>query len=143
MSPFLPLSAKAAIGNGSDAPDFKPLLSEASRRGSVKTLVADAGYDSEMNHQIARGQLNVRSIMPPKIGRPSHTPPAGRYRRLMKQRFARGADAALYGQRSQSETVNSMMKRNLGEYLRSITPKRRKHEMLFRSLVHNLMLDDD
>ena len=39
------------------------------------------------------------------------------------------------------ETVNSMMKRNLGEYLRSIQTDRRKQEMLLRSVVHNLMLE--
>jgi transposase len=87
--------------------------------------------------------MNVRSIIPPKIGRPSAKPPAGRFRRLMKQRFARKADAATYGQRSQSETVNSMMKRNLGEYLRSIRPRRRKQEMLLRSITHNLMLGEE
>ena len=105
-------------------------------------MVADAGYDSERHHRLARLDLGVRSVIPPKIGRPSASPPAGRYRRLMKQRFARRADARAYGQRSQSETVHSMMKRNLGEFLRSIRTKRRKQEMLLKSLTHNLMLDD-
>lgn len=134
------LAAKASAGNGSDAPDFEPLLFESWRRAKVKTAVADAGYDSEANHRIARLDMGVRSVMPAKIGRPTVKAPEGRYRRLMKQRFARKADKATYGQRSQSETVNSMMKRNLGEYLRSIRTSRRKQEMLLRSLTHNLML---
>jgi hypothetical protein len=135
------LAAKAVSGNGSDAPDFEPLLFESWRRAPVKVAVADAGYDSEKNHEIARLDMKVRSIIPPKIGRPSTKPPAGRFRRMMKQRFARGADTKVYGQRSQSETVNSMMKRNLGEYLRSIRTDRRKQEMLLRSITHNLMLE--
>jgi hypothetical protein len=135
------LSAKAMTGNGSDAPDFDGLLYHAWRRAKVKTAVADAGYDSEPNHRIARLDMGVRSIIPPRIGRPSDKPPTGRYRRLMKQRFARRADAAIYAQRSQSETVNSMMKRNLGEYLRSIRKDRRKQEMLLRSITHDLMLE--
>jgi hypothetical protein len=134
------LAAKAAGGNGSDAPDFEPLLLDSWRRSPVKTVVADSGFDSEDNHRIARLDMKVRSIMPAKIGRPTTTPPTGRFRRLMKQRFARKADAEIYGQRSQSETVNSMMKRNLGEFLRSILTERRKQEMLLRSLTHNLML---
>lgn len=134
------LAAKASAGNGSDAPDFDPLLYQSWRRARVKTVVADAGYDSEANHRIARLDMNVRSVIPATIGRPSASGPAGRYRRLMKQRFARKADKSLYGQRSQSETVNSMMKRNLGEYLRSILTRRRKQEMLLKSIVHNLML---
>jgi hypothetical protein len=134
------LAARASIGNGSDAPDFAPLLSHARRRAKVTRVVADAGYDSEDNHRLARLGMGVRSVIPPKIGRPSKSPPAGHYRRLMKSRFKRKADAALYGQRSQSETTNSMMKRNLGESLRSIRPDRRKQEMMLRALVHNLML---
>ena len=134
------LAARASTGNGSDAPDFDPLLYQSWRRAKVKTVVADAGYDSEKNHQIARLDMKVRSVIPAKIGRPSTKAPLGRYRRLMKQRFARKADKPLYGQRSQSETVNSMMKRNLGEYLRSIRTHRRKQEMLLRALTHNLML---
>ena len=33
-----------------------------------------------------------------------------------------------------------MTKRNRGEYLRSVRTRRRKQEMLLRSVVHNLML---
>lgn len=136
------LAAVASAGNGSDAPDFEPLLFQSWRRAPVKSAVADPGYDCEANHRIARLDMGVRSVIPAKIGRPSANPPAGRFRRLMRQRFARGADAVLYGQRSQVETVHSMMKRNLGEYLRSALTRRRKQEMLLRSLVHNLMLGD-
>lgn len=134
------LAARVRTGNGSDAPDFDPLLYHSWRRANVKTVVADAGYDSEKNHRIARLDMSVRSIIPPKIGRPTTKPPATRYRRLMSQRFARKADRRVYGQRSQSETVNSMMKRNFGDALRSILPKRREQEMLLRSLAHDLLL---
>jgi hypothetical protein len=134
------LAMRSAIGNGSDSPDFEPLLFDAWRRAAVKTVVADAGYDSEDNHCLARLDLNVRSIIPPKIGRPSKKLPMGYYRRLMKRRFKNKADAKVYGQRAQSETTNSMMKRNLGDSLRSITPERRKQEMMLRAVVHNLML---
>ncbi len=33
-----------------------------------------------------------------------------------------------------------MIKRNLGDALRSVLPKRREQEMLLRTLTHNLML---
>jgi transposase len=58
----------------------------------------------------------------------------------MKKRFARKADQDHYAQRSQSETVHSMIKRNQGSALRSRTPERRKQEMLLRVLTHNIML---
>jgi hypothetical protein len=134
------LAARTHIGNGSDSPDFDPLLYQSWRRARVKTAVADAGYDSEKNHRIARLDMGVRSVIPPKIGRPTHELPVARFRRLMKLRFNRKADARLYGQRAQSETVNSMMKRNLGDALRSILDRRREQEMLLRTLTHDLML---
>ena len=134
------LAARVHTGAGSDSPDFAPLLYHAWKRANVKVSVADSGFDSEENHRFARLELAVRSIIPPDIGRPSTKPPAGRFRRLMRQRFDRKADRKIYGQRAQSETVNSMMKRNFGDALRSIKPKRREKEMLLRMLTHNLML---
>jgi hypothetical protein len=135
------LSAKPRIGNGSDAPDFDDLLYHAWRRAAnVAVVVADAGYDSEANHRTARHDLGVRSIIALGIGRPTRRPPTGRWRRHMAKRFKRKADQKLYGQRSQSETAHSMMKRNMGSALRSRTPERQKKEMMLRVLVHNVAL---
>ena len=136
----LVLAARVHTGTGSDAPDFDPLLYRAWRRADVAVVVADPGYDSERNHRVARLDMGVRSVIPPKIGRPSTKPPAGRFRRLMRQRFARKADRRAYGQRAQSETVNSMMKRNFGDALRSVLPERREQEMMLRTLTHNFMI---
>jgi hypothetical protein len=136
----LVLAARAGTGAGSDSPDFRPLLYRAWRRANVKVAVADPGFDGEHNHRAARLDMGVRSVIPPNIGRPSSKPPAGRFRRLMRQRFARKADRRTYGQRAQSETVNSMIKRNFGDALRSVLPKRREQEMLLRTLTHNVML---
>lgn len=137
------LAARCRIGNRSDAPDFAPLLFESWRRAPVKTIVADAGYDSEANHRTARDDMGVRSVIPPSVGRPTKRQPSGYYRRLMKRRFKNKSDGKAYGQRAQSESVNSAMKRNLGESLRSIRPDRQKQEMMLRAIVHNLMLGPD
>ncbi len=134
------LSLKTHTGMGSDAPDFDQLLFDGWRRGQVKVVVADAGYDSEANHRIARQDMNVRSIIPPRVGRPSKKPPTGYWRRQMKHRFKRKAYANDYGQRWQSETVNSMVKRNMGSSLRARTPERREMELKLRALTHNIML---
>jgi Transposase DDE domain/Transposase domain (DUF772) len=134
------LAATVRTGNGSDAPDFDPLLYRSWKRARVRVVVADAGYDSEANHCIARQDMGVRSIISPGIGRPTSKLPTGRWRRHMARRLARKADQKYYGQRAQSETVHSMIKRNLGSALRSRTPERRKKEMLLRVLTHNIML---
>ena len=106
----------------------------------MTVVVADAGYDSEANHRIARQDMGVRSIIPPGIGRPTTKPPTGRWRRHMAKRFKRKADQGHYGQRAQSETAHSMIKRNQGSSLRSRTPERQKKEMMLRVLVHNITL---
>jgi hypothetical protein len=136
------LGVKVGAGAGGDATWFEPLVLDSWRRAAVKTVVGDAGFDSEANHRIARRDIGVRSIIPPNAGRPSKSgkPPEGRYRRQMRNRFKRKADAKAYGQRWQAETVNSMVKRNLGSALRARTAKRRGREMLLRAVTHNLML---
>ena len=134
------LAAKATTGAGADQPFFEPLLFDAWRRSNVRMAVADAGYDSEANHCIARHDMGVRSIIPPNSGRPTEKLPTTRHRRNMHHRFKRKADRHLYGQRWQVETVNSMIKRNLDSALRAQTARRRSYELLLRVLTHNLMI---
>jgi hypothetical protein len=134
------LAVRATTGGGADQPFLKPLLRDARRRVKVWIAVADAGYDSEANHTIARQDMGIRSIIPPSTGRPSNKPPPARHRRNMHYRFKRKADKAFYGQRWQSETVNSMIKRNLGSALRARTARRRSKELLLRVVTHNIML---
>lgn len=134
------LAARATTGMGSDHPHFEPLMFDAWRRADIRVAACDAGYDSEANHEIARRDMGVRSIIPPAIGRPSEKPPTTHYRRLMRQRFDREADKAAYGQRWQVETVNSMIKRNLGSALRATTARRRSMELLLRCITHNIMV---
>lgn len=129
----------ASTGGG--GPFFDDLLFHAWRRcDGVECVVADAGYDSQDNHRIARLAMGVRWIIPPKAGRPTQKPPTEPMRRNMHHRFKRGADKRLYGRRWQSETVNSMIKRNLGSAPRARTTVRRRHELLPRALTHNIMI---
>jgi hypothetical protein len=134
------LAMRATTGAGGDQPFFEPLLLDAYRRTTIKIAVADAGFDSEANHRIARHDLGIRSIIHAGAGRPTDKPPTTRHRRNMKHRFARKADAGLYGQRWQVETVNSMIKRNLGSAMRARTPGRRSMELLLRVITHNIMI---
>jgi hypothetical protein len=134
------LAARATTGGGADQPHFQRLLADAQARADVRLVVADAGYDSEANHVTARENMGVRSIIPPHSGRPTLKPPPSRHRRNMHWRFKRKADKAHYGQRWQSETVNSMIKRNLDSALRARTAPRRRNELLLRVITHNLMI---
>jgi hypothetical protein len=142
----LVLAIRPTTGAGSDSPHFKPLLRAARRRLPHKHLrsVQDAGYDGEENHRWAREEMGIRSITPPAIGRPARggRPPEGRWRRhmarLLKSKASRRS--CKYTQRAQAETVNSMMKRNLGSALRGKTAWSRRRDMALKALTHDLMV---
>jgi hypothetical protein len=135
------MAARARTGMGSDAPDFIPLLRDSKRRWpGLRTALADAGYDSHENHHVARTELKVRSLIPAGIGRLSAKPLRSWYRRLMRKKLRGSQKGKPYSQRSQAETVNSMMKRNLGAHLRARTPEGRRKEQMLRVLTHNIML---
>jgi hypothetical protein len=103
------LCAVVSLGPWPDVNRLPVLLLLALAHATIATLPADAGYDWERAHEVARGALGVRSVIPAEAGRPTDKPPTGRYRRLMR-RFRDWR----YGQRWQAETVMSMIKRRLG-----------------------------
>jgi hypothetical protein len=130
------LSAITVRGPGVDINQFERILAPAAQKYDIDYILADAGYDSEPNHRFARDLLNIKSIIPPKCGRPTLEPKPlkGKYRELMRTEF----DKKTYGQRWQAETVMSMIKRNQGEALRSRTYWAQNREMMLKVLTHNI-----
>src|SRR5204862_3322288 len=112
------------------------------RRAPVKKTVQDAGFDAEPNHRIARNDMRIISLMPPTSGRPSKGPPGGKWRGRMARllRTRRSRRRCGYTQRWQVETVNSMIKRNLGSELAGKTADSRERDMLLKVLTHDLMV---
>lgn len=105
----------------------------------LDTLYADAGYDSECNHRLMRELLGIKSIIPPRIGRPTNKPAKGKHRRRMQHLFKDPVKIG-YGQRWQVETVFSMLKRNLGHALVARSYQAQNREMLLHCLTHNVMI---
>jgi hypothetical protein len=140
------LSLRTGTGVGSDCPDFGPVLYDAWRRVPNRRfgVAADAGYDSEDNHRLARLDMGLASLIPPESGRPPAPgeAPGGRWRRHMKALLATKESRRRcgYTQRWQSETVMSMLKRNLGSALRGRTAWSRRRDMALKALTHDLML---
>jgi hypothetical protein len=131
------LSAVPGRGPATDLVQFGRAFSQAVRRARIEVLLADADYDAEWLHAAVRSH-GVRTIIPPTRGRPTSKPPAGRWRRVMKQRFARLRPK--YGQRWQVETVNSMIKRRLGSALRARVEANQFREIILRAITHNVMI---
>ena len=129
----------ASRGPAVDTDRFVPLLDEALAVVRPQRVVADAGYDSEPNHRYARQGHGVLSFMPATAGRPTTKPPTGRYRRQMKRRLNKHYGG--YGQRWQSETAFSMIKRRLATAVTGHSFHSQSRDAWLLALTLNLMLD--
>ena len=135
---YLILSAITTRGPSPDVNQFCKTLQPATEIVKIKKILADAGYDSQGNHEYARDIKGIESIIPPRHGRPSKygLPFKGKYHQLMRTNF----DKDTYGQRWQVETVFSMIKRNFGSALRAKRYWSQCREMMLLVLTHNLAI---
>jgi hypothetical protein len=136
-------AALASIGPSYDVKLFTPVIQKIVGHLRVDRLLADAGYDSESNHCIARQALGIRSTIIAlnrrgrrKYRRGRRPLPKGKYRRQMARRFFKRK----YGQRWQVESVISRLKRRLGARLSGRSDASRQEQSDLRILTHNLML---
>lgn len=133
-SNHLILSAIPTRGPSPDVNQFCKTLKPATEKITIEHILADAGYDSEKNHEYARDVHHIETTIPAKHGRPTKKLPKTKYRREMKTDF----DNETYGQRWQVETVFSMIKRNFGSALRARGYWSQCREMMLIVLTHNL-----
>jgi len=135
-SNHLVLAAIAQRGPGPDITHFERIVCQAYPRARMETLLADAGYDAEWVHSVGREDLGIRTIIPPKIGRPTDKPPSGHYRRIMSQRL----HLTSYGQRWQVETTLSMIKRRLGSAVNARSYWSQCRALMLKALTHNVLI---
>ena len=135
-SSHLVLGAIAERGPGPDITHFQRIVCQAYPRARMETLLADAGYDAEWAHCLAREDLGIRTIIPPKLGRPTGKAPTGYYRRLMSQRL----HLTCYGQRWQVETTVSMIKRRLGSAVNARSYWAQCRALMLKAVTHNILI---
>jgi len=132
------LSMLTTTGPSPDMHDLPALLAGVPMGLIIQTMLADAGFDSQENHEYLREEHGILSIIPPTIGRPTEKPFRGKYRELMRRRWPNYQEA--YGQRWQVETANSMIKRNLTDELMGRSYHARCREMRLLVITHNIMI---
>ena len=116
-----------------DSADFAPLLQHVSRLIPIRVVVADRGYDSEQNH-VATENLGVqKTVIRPKYENLQVWKTKGFHRKNMKRHF----DWASYHQRSKTETIFSVIKRMLGEYVMSRCIITQNREVMYRMIAYN------
>ena len=126
-------SIKLRRGPANDNRDFKPVVRKAYSVKPIKIGIGDKGYDDEKNHEFLREELHAQSIIPARYQDVSVWRTRGRYRKEMK----RGYSEKKYHQRSKDETVFSVIKRTMGDEVRSVRIRGQKNEMRFRVMAYN------
>jgi DDE family transposase len=103
----LVLAQKAHAGPTNDGANLRPLVDAAHTVSAIGLVLADAEFDSELNHTHIRQQLGACSIIPAKRGKKTWC--IHRVRAKMRDHFPR----RLYRRRALIETVFSAAKRKL------------------------------
>ena len=135
-------AADTADSRTADIKRLEPLLDILAGSCRIGCVLADKGYDAEYAHVMISERLGAEAVIParenaPKRGTAEHRT-KGKNRSRMKRELKDGTDAkAAYNMRSISETVNSMVKRVLGEVLEGRTDGARHSEVMFRCIAHN------
>jgi len=124
---------KVRRGPANDNVDFGPVVRRAHRIKRIKLGIGDKGYDAEKNHELLRDELHAQSIIPARHEDVPVWRTGGRYRKEMK----RGYSKARYHQRSKDETVFSVVKRTMGDEVRSIGVKAQNNEMRMKIISYN------
>ena len=124
------MAAKARIGPRNDNIDF-PRLIRHSARLKPEYMVADKGYDSEANHELAR-MLGIKPMIPLKRNK------YGTVRKRQRRKMLKEFDKDVYSRRSLVETVNSSMKRLMGSWVSSRSAIQQRKELIGMCIVYNV-----
>ncbi len=112
-------AATVSLGPANNAPQFRPLMAQASLAVGYDRVLGDAAFDGEESHRYCREDLGVRStVIPINRRNGGRKWPKTRYRRQMVKRFRKKPRGSrhkrVYGRRWQAESAFSRHKRLLG-----------------------------
>jgi len=128
----LVLAQKAHAGPTNDGANLRPLVDTAHTVSSIGLVLADAEFDSELNHTHIRQQLGARSVIPAKRGKRSWR--IHGVRAEMRTHFPR----RLYRRRALVETVFSTTKRKLSARAPGRCLLTQRRQALLLGLTYNL-----
>jgi len=128
-------SVKVRRGPRNDIIDFGPVVRKAHSIRPIGIGIGDKGYDSEGSHLLLRDELHAMSMIPPRLEKVPVWRTEGLYRKKMKRHFSK----RVYHQRSKDETVFSVVKRTMGDEMRSIRTRGLNNEIRVRMIAYNAM----
>lgn len=101
------LAQTAKYGPTNDSATLRPLVGAAACAGEIEFVLADAEFDSELNHIYVRDQIGAAAVIPAKRGK------KGWRKQGMRAEMERNFPAGLYALRNAVESVFSCVKRKL------------------------------
>lgn len=128
----LVLAQRAHSGPTNDGATLRPLLDTAHRVSPIGLVLADAEFDSELNHTHIRQHLHARSVIPAKRGKPSWKTHG--VRAQMRANFPRH----LYCRRALVESIFSTTKRKLSARAPGRCLLTQRRQALLLGLAFNL-----
>jgi hypothetical protein len=126
-------STKLRRGPNNDNIDFIPIARKADSFKPLGIAIADKAFDDESNHAFLREELNTLSIIPARNESVPIWRTKGKYRKEMK----RGYSKKMYHQRSKVETIFYVIKKSMGDDIRSIKTKAQNNEIRFKIIAYN------
>lgn len=133
------LACESTISNVHDIKHIPKLIDMLVRNNyDISYVLADKGYDSEHIHETIRARLGADAVIPVRKygnafkGRIPKAP-RGKNRKVMFHDFPKEK----YNRRCLVETVNSMIKRKMGDTVYGKTEHSMCMEVLFRCIAHN------
>ncbi len=135
----LVIGAFVCVAPTHEYPLFRTVLRKAERLMHFDRILADAGYDSEENHEFGRDCLKIKeTVIPvrPRLRKRHIRACTGKYRRQMRYRFPR----RLYRQRWQVESLFSRLKRRLGSHIFAHNWPAQMREAYLRVLTLNFLI---
>lgn len=128
----LVLAQKAHAGPTNDGANLRPLVDAAHTVHAIGLVLADAEFDSELNHTHIRERLQARSVIPAKRGKKTWR--IRGVRAQMRDHFPRH----IYCRRALVETVFSVAKRKLSCRAPGRCLLTQRRQALLLGLTYNL-----
>ena len=106
---------------------------------SISYVVADKGYDAEYVHKEIWERLDAKTMIPIRnMSKPSKGDTSKKARGFNRRLMGCNFDKTAYNRRPLVETVNSMIKRKMGDVVYGKNEASRHKEVLFRCIAHNI-----
>lgn len=131
-------AAEVTHGNLSDHNQLPYLVKQTSANFNAEKYLADKAYSSRKNFEII-AELNALPFIPFKSNTTGKSKGCPLWHAMFDYFNNNQEDFKhYYGQRAQSESAFSRIKRNWGEFLKSKTFESQKNEVLLKCLCHNI-----